>query len=136
MSKRGKNAACVPVIRKSLHDVLTKKTMTLITVEDWSAHKLMMHPTRSEANVDSFTKAGRIYRSRALLECEKRCFNKKTEKTFAESHVEVTMKLTYRGKSMLILVKRTCWSTSAFNNVDTWKYYKVELKLFCIKYYF
>ena len=41
--------------------------MKLIDAEDWSAHKLMAHTTRSEANVDSFTKAGRLCRTRELL---------------------------------------------------------------------
>ena len=42
------NAACGPVIRKVLHDGLTRKTMKLIGDEDWSAHELMTHPTRLE----------------------------------------------------------------------------------------
>ena len=52
---------------KALHDGLTQKTMKLIDVEDWSAHKLMVRPTRSEVNVDSFAKAGRLCRTRELL---------------------------------------------------------------------
>ena len=45
--------------------------MELIDVEEWSAHKEVMHPTRSEANVDSFVETGRICRTRALLERER-----------------------------------------------------------------
>ena len=44
--------------------------MKSIDVEDWSAHKLMAHPTRSEWNVESFAKVGRIFRNRALLEAK------------------------------------------------------------------
>ena len=66
--------------------------MTLIDVEDWGTHELMAHPTRLDANVDSFEKEERIYRTRALLGSERRFFNNKIENTFAESCTEVTMK--------------------------------------------
>ena len=47
-----------PVIRKALHDSLSRDAMTLIAVEEWSAHKEMIHPTRSEVLVDLFVKKG------------------------------------------------------------------------------
>ena len=122
-------------MRKVLHDSLTRKTMELIDVEDWSTHKLMSHPTRSEVNVDSFAKAGRLCRTRAMLECERTFFNNKTEKTFSESFTEVTMNLRDREKYMMILDKMTCWSTSVFNDADEWKDCKVESKHFHVKHY-
>ena len=33
------NGACGPEIRKVLHDSLSRDTMILIDVEEWSAHK-------------------------------------------------------------------------------------------------
>ena len=45
------------------------------------------------------------------------------------------MKLTDRGKAMLVLGKRICWSKSAFNDVATWNDCKSELKLHCANYY-
>ena len=109
------NAACGLVTRKALHDTLTRKTMKLIDVEDWSAHKLIIHPTRSEENIDSFAKVRMLFRIRAFLECERKFFNNKIEETFTESYTEVTMNLIDREKAMLTLDKRTCWSTSVFN---------------------
>ena len=41
------NTTCRPVMRKASHDGLNRKTMTLIDVEDWSIHNLMMRPMRS-----------------------------------------------------------------------------------------
>ena len=37
-----------PVMRKELQDGLTRETMALTDVGDWSAHKIMTHSTRSE----------------------------------------------------------------------------------------
>ena len=48
----------------------------------------MMHPTREEVNVDSFAETGKIYKQRALLECESRFFNNKSEITFTEANAE------------------------------------------------
>ena len=54
-------------MRKALHDSLSRDAMPLIDVEEWSTHKEMIHPTRSEANVGSFAERGRFCRTRALL---------------------------------------------------------------------
>ena len=48
------NGAHVLVMRKSLHDSLSRVTMELINTEQWSIDKDMMHPTRLEVNIDSF----------------------------------------------------------------------------------
>ena len=45
------------------------------------------------------------------------------------------MNLIDREKAMLTLDKRTCWSTIIFNDVDEWKYCKLELKYFYVKHY-
>ena len=41
------NCSSGPATRKALHGGLTRKTMTLMDVEDWTTHKIMAHPTRS-----------------------------------------------------------------------------------------
>ena len=48
-----------PVMRKSIHDSLSRATMPLINTEQWISDKHMMHPTRLEANVDFFTETGK-----------------------------------------------------------------------------
>ena len=73
------NDACGLEMIKALCDSLDRDTMKLIDVENWSTHKEMVHPTRSEANVDSFAETGKACRTRALLECESRFFDNKTE---------------------------------------------------------
>ena len=45
------------------------------------------------------------------------------------------MKLPDREKDMLILDKRICWRTIAFNDTDEWKDCKAELKTFYLKCY-
>ena len=59
---------------KALHDSLSMDVIALIDVEDWSANEERIHPTRLEANVNSFTETGLICRTRALLECERKFF--------------------------------------------------------------
>ena len=95
------NGACRPLMRKELHDSLPRCTMTLVDVEEWSAHKEMMHPTSSEVNVDSFSETLKVCRTRELLECERRGFNNKIEETFAKRNTEFSMKLTDREKLCL-----------------------------------
>ena len=46
-------------MRKSLHGSLSRSTMQLINAEKWSSDKEMIHPIRSEVNVDSFTEVGK-----------------------------------------------------------------------------
>ena len=41
------NRACGPVMRKSLHDSLSRATMILINTEQWSSDKCMTYSTRS-----------------------------------------------------------------------------------------
>ena len=77
----------------------------------------MMHPIRSEANVDSFTETGKICKKRALLECERMFFNNESEKMFAETNSEFFMYLSVRERALLALDKRFCCSRSAFDNV-------------------
>ena len=45
------NGAYGPVIRKSLHDVLSREIMRLINAEQWSSDKEMMRPIRSEVKI-------------------------------------------------------------------------------------
>ena len=66
------NGACGPVIRNLLHDILCRGTMLLIDAEQWTSHKEITHPTRSEANAYSFTDTGKFCRNRAFLECKRR----------------------------------------------------------------
>ena len=80
------NGACGPVMRKLLHDILSKDTILLTCIEQCSSANHVTHPTRSEASIDSFAYTGKVFRSRALLECERRFFDDKIEETFAESN--------------------------------------------------
>ena len=89
-----------------------------------------MHPTRSEAKVESFTLAGKICRKRALLESERRFFNDETEETFAESNTEIEMNLTDREKATLLLDPRTTWSKQVLDDATMWNDFKDELKCF------
>ena len=57
-------------MRKSLHDSLSIATMQLFNTEQCISDKDMTHPTRSQANIDSFTEAEKTCKKRALLECE------------------------------------------------------------------
>ena len=97
------NVACRPAMRKALHDSLPRDAMALIGVEDWSTNKERIHPTRSEASVSSFVEKGLVCITRALLECERRFFNDKTEETFAQSNSEFETKLTDWEKAMIVL---------------------------------
>ena len=54
------NGACGPVMRKSLHDSLSRATMLLINTEQQSSDKCMTHSTRSQENGDSFTETGKF----------------------------------------------------------------------------
>ena len=65
------NGARGPVMRKSLHDSLSRGTMRVFNADHWSSNKDMMHPTQSGVNIISFTKAGKTCKRRALLECER-----------------------------------------------------------------
>ena len=56
----------------------------------------MMHPTMSEANTDPFTDIGKVYKNRALLECERKFFDNETEEIFVESNTNFFMNLTDR----------------------------------------
>ena len=80
------NGACGPVMQKSLHDRLSRVTMRMINSDQWSSNKDMMHPTRSDVNVNSFSKAKNPCKRRALLQCERIFFNNKSEITFAEAN--------------------------------------------------
>ena len=126
----------MPVMRKSLYDSLSRDTMLLINTEQWSSDKDVTHPIRSEENVDSFTEIGKFCKKRALLECERRFFDNKTENDFVERNDEFSMNLLGRERAMLILDKRICWGRGAFNNVMQWSECKTELKCYCIKCYF
>ena len=99
------NRACGPVMRKSLRDSLSRATMRLINADKWSSDKEMMHTTRSEVNVNSFSKAGKICKMRALLECERRFFNNKSEITFAEANSEFYVNLSNSEKALIVLEK-------------------------------
>ena len=61
------NGACGLVMRKALHDILSRDTMALIYVEQWSDHKEMTHPTRSEVNAYSFVDTGKVCGTREFL---------------------------------------------------------------------
>ena len=63
------NAAHGPVMRKALHDSLSKDTMDLVDAEDWSVNKERTHPKWSEVNLNSFTDTGLACRTQTLLEC-------------------------------------------------------------------
>ena len=77
-----------------------------------------MHPTRSEVNVDSFAEAVQTFKKRALLECEKMFFNKKSKTTFADANNDFGMKLSNRERALLVLEKSCCWSKSVFESVN------------------
>ena len=120
-------------MRKSLHDSSSRATVLLTKTEQWSSDKDMTHPTRSEANACSFLETGIFFKKRALLECERRIFDNKTENIFAESNAQFCMNLSDRERATLVLDKRVCWSRSLFDNVMQWNECKTELKHYCIK---
>ena len=122
------NAACGPVTRKTMHDSSSRDAIASKDVEDYSANKERIYPTRSEENVNSFTGTGLVYRIRSLLECERRLFNDKTEETFSQSNSEFKMKLKDREKAMLVLDPRICWSKKVLNDVARRKHCNSELK--------
>ena len=93
-------------MRKSLHDSLSRAIMQLINAEQWSSYKDSMNPTRSESNLDSFTETGKTCKKRALLECKRRFFNNKSEKTFAEVNDEFCMNLSDRERDFPVVDKR------------------------------
>ena len=103
------NGACGPAMRTSLHNSLSRDDMTSIDVGELSAHKEMMHPTRSEANVDSFAKkTGKVCGTRSLLKCERKFFNRKAEDAFAERSTEFSIKLKNKETAVLVLEKTIC----------------------------
>ena len=95
-------------MRKSLHDSLSRSTMQLINTEQWSSDKDMMHPTRPEANADSFDETGKFCKLRALLECKRIFFNNKSETTFVETNSKFFMSSSDRERASLVLDKRVC----------------------------
>ena len=48
------NSARGPVMREALCDRLSKDSVALTNVDQWSSNKKQMHLTRSEAKVDFF----------------------------------------------------------------------------------
>ena len=82
------NSACGPVIRGCKHDRLSSDAMMCADVDDWSAKKESMRPTRSEVSASALTEAGKICLQQALLETERRHFNDKAEIMFAENNQE------------------------------------------------
>ena len=84
-----------PAMRKSLHDSLSRETMQLINAEQWNSDKEMTHPTRSEVNVNSVTKAGKKCKKREFLEYERRFFNNALEITFADYNTYFFMNLSH-----------------------------------------
>ena len=111
------NGACGPVMRKYLHDGLLRATMLLINNEQWGSDEDMIHPTRSEVNVNSFTKTGYFFKKRALLEYERGFFDNKEETNFVERNAEFYVNLSDRERATLFLDKRFCWSRSVFEKV-------------------
>ena len=73
------NGAYGPVMRKYLHDNLSRGNMCVINTDLWSSSKEMIHPTRSEVNIASFSETGRICLKKALLERERIFFNNRSE---------------------------------------------------------
>ena len=65
----------------------------------------MMHPTRSEINVDSFNEAGNTFKTRALIECKRIFYNNKSEITFAYANADFCMNLSNRESASLVLDK-------------------------------
>ena len=49
------NGACGPGLRKAFHDELFYETIKVVGNEDWSSKKIMMYPTSSEINTNTFT---------------------------------------------------------------------------------
>ena len=45
------NSECGPVMRKALHDSLSRDAMSLIDFDDWSVNNEQIRPTRSEVKV-------------------------------------------------------------------------------------
>ena len=88
------NSGHGPVMRKALHDILSRDTTSLIVIDDWNSNKERVHPNRSEVKVESFAVTGKMCRARALLETERRFFNNETKETFVESSTEAEVNLT------------------------------------------
>ena len=129
------NGTYGPVSRNFLHDSLPSKTMKFINYEICSSDKDLTHPTRGEAHVDSFTKVGKTSKQRALLECERRFFDNRTEINFAEVNSEFCVNLQSREIALLVLDKRFCYSKSLFNDANDWTDCLNELGYYCVDYY-
>ena len=129
------NGAYGPVMRKSLHDRLSRGTMYTINTYLWSSNEDVIHSTRSKVSVSSFTETGRTRLKRSLLECERFFFNNESECTFTESNCEFCMNLSNMERALLVLDKRFCWSRSVFDDVNYWIDFKGVLKYCHAKYY-
>ena len=68
------NGACGTVVRKSLHDSLWRATMRIINTDHLSSDKEIIHPTRSEINVNSFTKAGKNMQNENITRMRNKIF--------------------------------------------------------------
>ena len=121
-------------MKKCLHDRLSSATMKLINYDALSSDEDQMHPTRTEVHVDSFAKAGKMSKQRALLECERRFFDNKSEITFAEANSDFFMNLINRERALIFLDKRVCCSKSVFKNVNDWKDCLNELGYYHVYY--
>ena len=107
-------------MRGHVHDRLSSDTMVCVDVDNWSSKKDLMHLTRSEVRVSTFTEAGKICLERALLETERRYFNNETETTFAKINEEIVMNLTNREKATLALDPRKVFNSKVNNDERFW----------------
>ena len=125
-------AAYAPVLRKKVHTQLKGNKLDIINVSEWQNQ---IHPSRTSADVDSFSSAGRECRRRALLETERRFFGNRSENIGEEINIEASLKLSQREKAVLVLDKRTCLQPGILTNDDDRKDAISALREFYVEFY-
>ena len=126
------NAAYGPVVRNATYRKLVSDRIEVIDIDNWGAtHRA----PRKEADVNTFSRIGRICRKRATLECERRFFGHSGEVTMDEEGAQAIMKLSRREKAALVLDKRTCMQISILPDKASWIEAKQELEKFYVKFY-
>ena len=64
-----------------------------------------------------------------------RFFNNKLEITFSDANADFCMNLSDRGRDLLVLDKRVCWSRILSENSNKWINCQNELKQHCSKFH-
>ena len=94
-----------------------------------------MHPSGTSVDLNSLSNADGECRRRVLLETERRFFGNLSENIGEEINIEASLKLSQRGKAVLVLDKRTCLQPGVLTNNDDWKDAISTLRELCVEFY-